>query len=104
MLIIVNLLGGAAPTDVTAVQDGLDTVLVSWTAPPAPPANGYWILVSGARNVSTNVQSTTCTIKTESNLGVFIIQVASLSNHFPGPTSAPVEVTVTGREQFCDFL
>ena len=88
----------------TAEQDGPDTVSISWTPPPAPPANGYWILVSGARNVSTNETGTNHTIGTANQLGVFIIQVASLSDHFPGPMSAPVEVRVTGREQFCDFL
>ena len=96
---ICTKLGGAAPTDVTAEQTGLTTVLISWTAPPAPPANGYKILVTGARNVNTTEHMTTRTIQTESNLGVFIIRVMSCSQHLPGQISAPAHVTVRGREQ-----
>ena len=91
----------------TAEQTGLTTVLISWTAPPAPPANGYKILVTGARNVNTTEHMTTRTIQTESNLGVFIIRVMSCSQHLPGQTSDPAQVTVRGREhaqQFCDYL
>ena len=83
----------------TAKQTGLNTVLISWTAPPAPPANGYKILVTGARNVNTTEHMTTRTIGTTDKLGVFIIRVMSRSQHLPSQASEPANVTVRGREQ-----
>ena len=37
---------GAPPTNVTAKQNGLNTVMVTWTPPPAPPAAGYQVQVT----------------------------------------------------------
>ena len=82
----------------TAEQTGPDTVLILWTAPPAPPAHGYRILVTG---VSTNEAGTTRTIGTDNQFGVFIIRVMSHSDHFPGQTSEPVNVTVRGKHNRC---
>ena len=87
---------GAAPTDVVAEQDGPDTVAVSWTAPPAPPTN-YRLMISGARTAATTVSGTTRSIGTESQFGVYSIRVMSNSQHLPGQTSDPVQVTVRGK-------
>ena len=79
----------------TAVQDGPDTVVVTWTAPTIAR---YQVQVTvGAMTTTTEVTGTSLTISA-SQFGVYSIQVISLSRHFPGETSAPVHVTVRGRE------
>ena len=47
-----NFTGGAPPSDVTAEQTDLNTVLVMWTAPSPPPTNGYRVKLSGQSSVT----------------------------------------------------
>ena len=96
IILLLHNTGNAAPTDVTAEQDGPDTVVTSWTPPPAPPAAGYQVQVTvGTTTTTTNVVGTSYTISVN-QFGVYSIQVMTLSQHFPGEATAPVELTVRG--------
>ena len=91
--------GGAPPTDVTAEQTGVSTVLVMWTAPSPPPTDGYQIQITGESNTTTvNVAGTSHTFSVNNQYGVYSIQVRSLSQHFQSNEAAPdpVEITVRG--------
>ena len=95
---IIIITTGAAPTDVTAEQDGLDTVQVTWTPPPAPPAAGYQVqVIVGTITTTKDTKGTSHTISVN-QFGVYSIRVMSLfsSQHFPSEATAPVELTVRG--------
>ena len=70
---ILNYTGAAAPTDVVAEQPRPDTVLVSWTPPPAPPAAGYQVQVTGARTATSNAIGSSHTISVNNQFGVYSI-------------------------------
>ncbi len=79
------------PTNLTAVQTGLNTVLVSWTA---PPGGMYRVTADpGGVSVENSVSPQTITVQTH---GVNNITVMTFSQHYPGGTLGPVEVTVRG--------
>ncbi len=84
-------IGGNFPTNLMAVQTGFDRVNVSWTA---PPVGTYHVTAHpGGFNVTTSLLSQTITLQQP---GVYSISVMSLSQHYPGGTTGPVEVTVRG--------
>ena len=91
---IINLIGGDI-TDLAAVQTGLTTVQVTWTAPPGPPAGGYQITVAEA-SIDLTDQESPYTFTT-SKLGVHTVQVLYTSQHFPNEQAMPVMVTVEGE-------
>ena len=94
---------GAAPSDVRAEQTNAGTVLVTWTPPPAPPAAGYQVQVTGGTNITrANVTGISHNISVYNQLSVYSIQVMSLSAHLPGEVSAPVEVTIRGILMFSE--
>ena len=87
---------GAPPSDVTVEQTGVSTVLVIWTAPSPPPTNGYQVQITrGSTTTTDNVAGTSYT-KSSLQHGVYSIRVKSLSRHFPGEATEPVEITVRG--------
>ena len=87
---------GGTITDLTAVQATLNTVRVTWTAPPGPPAM-YQIMVD-APDADFDVTTTGSPYSlTTSELGVHSIQVLYTSQHFPNEQAMPVEVTVEGE-------
>ena len=89
--------GGAPPTDVTAEQTGVSTVLVMWTAPSPPPTDGYQVQITrGSTTTTVNVAETSYTERSLQH-GVYSIQVRSLSRHFPSEATEPVEITVRGK-------
>ena len=73
---------GAQPTNLMAEVIGLGAVLVSWTAPPAPPSGGY-LITTDPGGVRVNASLSPYTI-TNIPPGVYSIQVTSLSQHLPG--------------------
>ena len=83
----------------TAKQNSPETVLVTWTAPPAPPAAvEHLIQVTVANTTTTTAVAGTSHTISVSQFGVYSIRVMSLSHqHLPGE-STPVNVTVRGRE------
>ena len=83
-----------------ASQIGFSCVQVSWTAPPAPPTMGYHITTHPG-DVNVTAPSSPHNI---SNLqpGLYNIHVMSLSQHYPGGTVGPVNVTVEGEVSFLD--
>ena len=87
---------GGDITDLTAVQTGLTTVQVTWTAPPGPPAGGYQITVAEA-SIDITSQESPYTFTT-SELGVHTVQVMYTSQHFPNEEAVTVDVTVDGEE------
>ena len=81
----------------TAEQNGPDTVLVTWTPPPAPPAAGYQVQVTvGTTTTTTDVTGTSHTISVNNQFGVYSIRVMSLSQHFPSEATAPEQITARG--------
>ena len=87
---------GGTITDLTAVQATLNTVRVTWTAPPGPPAM-YQIMVD-APDVDSDTTATESPYSLiTSELGVHSIQVLYTSQHFPNQQAMPVEVTVEGE-------
>ena len=82
--------------DLAAVQTGLTTVQVTWTAPHVPLAGGYQITVAEANISNVNDQESPFTFTT-SELGVHTVQVTPSSQHFPGQ-AVSVMVTVEGEE------
>ena len=82
-----------------AEHSGFDTMLVSWTPPPAPPAAGYLVRVTGARTTVLTATGNSQIISVNNQFGVYSIRVMSLSLHLPGEASVPVEITVRGITQ-----
>ena len=96
----INFAGGAPPTDVTAEQTGVSTVLVMWTAPSPPPTDGYQVHIKRESTTTTttvNVAGTSHTFSVNSQYGVYSIQVRSLSQHFQSNEAAPAPVEITVR-------
>ena len=93
--------GGAPPTDVTAEQTGVSTVLVMWTAPSPPPTDGYQVQITrGSTTTTVNAAGTSHTFSVNNQYGVYSIQVRSPpSPHFQSNEVAPepVEITVRGE-------
>ena len=87
---------GGDITDLAAVQTGLATVQVTWTAPPGPPAGGYQITVAEASISNVNDQESPYTFTT-SELGVHTVQVTPSSRHFPAGQAVSVMLTVEGE-------
>ena len=87
--------GATPPTNLMAEQNGIQSVLVSWTAPSRPPAMGYRVTV-GAEEISVDSLSTFVNL-TGLQPGVYAVQVMSLSQHLPSEAVGPVEVTVRGE-------
>ena len=90
----IDLIGGAI-TRLAAVQTGLTTVQVTWTAPSGPPAGGYQITVVEA-SIDVTGQESPYTFTT-SELGVHTVQVLYTSQHFPNEQAMAVMVTVEGE-------
>ena len=97
----VQITGGAPPTDVTAEQTGVSTVLVMWTASSPPPADGYQVQITrGSTTTTVNVTGTSHTFSVNNQYEVYSIQVRSPpSPHFQSNEAAPepVEITVRGK-------
>ena len=88
--------GGAPPTDVTAEQTGVSTVLVTWTAPSPPPTDGYQVQITrGSTTTTVNVTGISYTKTLQ--CGVYSIQMKSLSRHFPSEATEPVQITVRSK-------
>ena len=82
--------GGASFTNLMAVQTGLNSILVSWTAPSPAPTRGYQITTANTEDTTTE----TTHVLTLSQPGNHIVQVLPLSQHLP---RQPVSVQVTVR-------
>ena len=88
------LIGADPPTNLMAEQNELGSVLVSWTAPSAPPAMGYRVTLQPG-NVSIDAPSFIATVNLQP--GVYNITVVALSQHLPSEAVGPVEVLVRGK-------
>ena len=86
---------GDAPTNPMAMQTGLTSVQVSWTAPRVPPANGYRVTTTPSSGSSVTITASPATF-TVSTPGVYTFDVMSQSQHLPGMTASTQEVTVQG--------
>ena len=99
---------GAPPTSLAAVQSGVGTVLVSWTAPPEPPSGGYQIQAvsavsaqSASYSAPTGSSSYNITVKQP---GVYNVSLMGLSQHLPSERMGPVTVTVRGITCMCSII
>lgn len=79
-----------------AIQSGIRTVTVSWTAPPSPPSRGYRITINST-DFSSGVDVTETITLLLLDPGTHSIRIRSLSEHFPSDVVGPVEVTVLGK-------
>ena len=77
------------------MQNGPDSVLVSWTAPSVPPGDGYHIAAYGPVNASANATTSPHDLTIDCP-GVYTIQVTSLSQDLPGGTVEVEGVIVRG--------
>ena len=94
-LYYVHNIGGVI-TNLTAVQATLNTVRVTWTAPPGPPAM-YQIMVDAPESdFNVNATESPYSLNT-SELGMYSIQVLYNSQHFTNEQAMAVEVTVRGE-------
>ena len=89
---------GAAPTNLMARQNGINSVLISWTAPSPPPSMGYRITTDSTDfsigiDVTTSATSRTISLQP----GMHSIRVRALSQHYPSEIVGPVEVSVRGK-------
>ncbi len=95
---------GAPPTDLMAFQNSISTVRVSWTAP-----FGRYRVTADPGSVSVDTFSFSSRAITIQQPGVYNISVITLSQHYPGETVGPVEVTVRGKgnslhQQLCQMV
>ena len=79
-----------------AVQTGLDSVLVSWTAPSPAPTRGYQIATANTEDTTTG----TTLVLTLYQPGNHIVEVLPLSQHLP---HQPVSVQATVRGEVHSF-
>ena len=76
-------------------------ITVSWTEPSMPPTIGYSISVDSTDiNIRVNVSSSPQNVSV-SQAGVYTVRVTSISQHYPGGQSTPVQVTVRGKNVLC---
>jgi len=78
------------------VTGGMSTVQVSWTAPPAPPGNGYRITTAEPSSLNVTVMGTSADVMIAP--GTYTFQITSLSEHLPGQTATTSPVAVGGEE------
>ena len=95
---------GAAPTNLMVRQNGINSVVISWTAPSPPPSMGYRITndmidFSAGIDVTSSATSRILTLQP----GVHSIRMRTNSQHYPSEIVGPVEVTVKGDLYFCMF-
>ena len=90
----------AAPTNLAAIQDGING-LISWTTSSPPPSMGYRITVDSTNFSAgidvTNSSATSHTISLQP--GVHNIRMRSLSQHYPSEIVGPVDITVKGNKK-----
>ena len=72
---LTSFTGGAPPSDVTAEQTSVSTVLVMWTAPSPPPTDGYQVQITRGSTTTTvnNVAGTSYTFSVNNQYGVYSI-------------------------------
>ena len=83
------------PTDVTAVQDGLTSIRVTWT--PSSGATGYRIDYSGDSSDSETVSggdTNSHTLTSLTNGETYTISIVATSDHFFSD-SVPADMSVT---------
>ena len=106
-ILAVYICVGGVITDLTAVQTTLNTVRVTWTAPPGPPKM-YQIMVDASDvDFDTTATESPYSLNT-SELGVHTVQVMYTSQHFPNEEAVTVDVTVDGEgdssHEYCHTL
>ena len=92
----VTIMIGDSLTNPMAVQNGLETVRVTWTEPRVFPGNGYQITTipsTSTTNTSTSPQNIVI-----STPGVYTIQLISHSQHFPIETVEVTGIMVLGKD------
>ena len=94
-IILLNTIGAEPPTNVTAVQNGLESVMVSWTPPSSAPTSGYRVKVTPGGH-SMNAQAPSQTIQ-PLEPGAYNIKVISLSHNKLPSEEVAAEVTVNGK-------
>ena len=99
-LSIALMTGGGSVGELTATQDAINRVQVSWTPPSSPPSRGYQLRVVSEGIVLMVFPGTSQTLTIEP-FGVRRIEVEPRSSHYP---SAGMTREVTIRGESCDAL
>ena len=86
---------GTTPTNLNVSQNGIGTVLVSWTPPSPPPNMGYQITINSA-DFSDGISVTSSSLTIMQQPGVYDIRMRALSQHYPSEIMTE-EVTVKGN-------
>ena len=95
------ILGTSTPTNLIVRQNGIGTILVSWTASSPPPSMGYQIEINSIDFSADLAVASSATSRTISlQPGVHSIHMRGLSQHYPSEIVGPVEVTVNGNSYF----
>ena len=104
-MLICSGAGATAPSNLMAQQNGVGSILVSWTLPSLRPVGGYQISTqsppdfSAGIDVGHDVSSRTIPIAP----GMHPISIRARSQHYPGMVVL-VPVTVRGKGEIYDFI
>ena len=98
----------SAPTDLTAVQEGLTSIRVSWTPPtPLGDTTGYRISYSGGSNGSVDVSGGSTdnhTLTGLQNGTSYTISIVGTSEHLPSDrVDLPNSITLSEHSAVCDM-
>ena len=87
-------LGASPPTDVTAVQDGPTSIIVTWTPPsPLGDTTGYRISFTGGSDVNiTGASTESYSLTGLTNGETYTISIVAIAPN--RPTSTPIEFQV----------
>ena len=111
-MLICSGAGAIAPSNLMArqngvAQNGVGSILVSWTLPSLRPVDGYQITTgsppdfTSGFDVGRDVSSHTMNLA----LGMMhSVSIKARSRHYPGLVVGPVPVTVRGKGEIYDLL
>ena len=95
---------GSTLTNLIVRQNGINSALVSWTAPSPPPSMGYRITIDSTDFSAGIDLSSPATSRTILLIpGVHSIRMRTNSQHYPSEIVGPAEVTVKGTLYSCIF-
>ena len=104
-MLICSGAGATAPSNLIAQQNGVGSILVSWTLPSLRPVDGYRISTQSPPDFSAgiNVGRDDSSRQIILRLGMHSISIKARSRHYPGMVVS-VPVTVRGKGEIYDLL
>ena len=104
-MLICSGAGATAPSNLTARQNGVGSILVSWTLPSLRPVDGYRISIVLPPDFSGGIDVGRDDLSRQINLalGMHSVSMTARSRHYPGMVVGPVTVTVLGKGEMYDL-